>query len=158
MNFRCSSRISIQPWIITKADPKRRYGRASTGVNLYTIKSYYWQNVLDSILQKEADSPNSFNVPVDVHNRFINHLNAEVRRMKVDKKGNQVEVWEKAHRMKKNDLRDATIYSIVAGHLDRLHEISNHNPEETSQFRKLKQPTKQNRSIAERRRMGRGRR
>ena len=146
-------------WIVNKADPNRKFGARSKGVNLYTIKSYYWQNVLDSMLQREADSPNSFNVPFDVHNRYVAHLNAEVRRLKIDKKGNQVEVWEKAHRLRKNDFRDATIYAIVAGCLERLNEIASSGISAPSDFqrRTIKSATA-SRSVAERRRISRSRR
>lgn len=114
----------VKAWTISKADPNKKYGKKSKGVNLYIIKSYYWQNILDGMLQRDADSPNSFNVPFDVHHRYITHMNGEIRRIKIDKTGQQVEVWEKPHKMKKNDLRDATIYAIVGGHIERLNEIS----------------------------------
>lgn len=149
-----------KPWLISKADPQRKFGARSKGVNLYVLKSYYWQNVFDSMLQREADSPNSFNVPVDVHNRYVSHLNAEVRRLKIDKFGNQVEVWEKVHKLKQNDFRDATIYAIVAGTLEKYNEITPLGtaiPERTSTTRSIKAGGK-GKSIAERRRISRSRR
>lgn len=147
-------------WIITKADPDRKYGIKSRGVNLYTIKSYYWQNVLDSMLNSEADSPNSFNVPGDVHTRYIAHLNGEVRRLIINNKGQQVEIWEKKNRSSKVDFRDASIYAIVAGYVERLNEISPVssmivNPEKRTINNHSKNP---NNSIASRRRMGRNQR
>ena len=146
-----------KPWIISKADPQRRFGAKSRGVNLYVLKSYFWQNVFDSMLQREADSPNSFNVPVDVHNRYVSHLNAEVRRLKIDKLGNQIEVWEKVHKLKANDFRDATIYAIVAGTLEKFNEISpatNQINDSSKQTRTIKNQ----KSLAERRRISRSRR
>lgn len=147
---------ATKSWVITKADPQRRYGAKSRGVNLYTIKSYFWQDILDAMLQRDADGPNSFNVPIDVHNRYINHMNAEVRRVKIDSSGNEVQVWEKVHRMAKNDMRDATIYGIVAGYVENLNSIRPPQPVEEKQLKpRTLASTRNQKSVAQSRRVQR---
>ena len=85
-------------------------------------------------------------------------MNGEVKRLKTDKKGNQTEVWEKVHRMAKNDLRDASIYSIVAGHIERLNNLMPEQPKEVKTLKSISQNNNRSRSVAERRRMERSRR
>lgn len=114
------------PWVISKADPQKRYGKSSHGVKLYVLKSYYWQDVFQTALEKPSDTDGSFNLPFDVHERYISHLNGEVKKLKTNSQGHQVEVWEKKSRTSKNDYRDASIYAMVRGYtldLEKMREI-----------------------------------
>lgn len=108
---------------VSDADPKLRYGGHARGMKLYSIRSYYWQDVLQSYLQTQAETPGSLNLPGDAHRRYIQHLNGEVKRTKMDDKGKISEYWAPVTRMAPRDLRDATIYAIVAGHINNLHMI-----------------------------------
>ncbi len=131
-----------RPWVINPADPAKKMGRQAHGVKLYTLNSYHWQDVMQTALERPADSAGSFNLPFDFHGRYLDHLNGEVKKLRKNAQGLQVEVWEKKSRTSKNDYRDATIYGMVRGYtidLDKLrapikkaeaiiNRIPEHNP------------------------------
>jgi len=112
-----------KPWVINPADPAKRYGKAAHGVKLYTIKSYYWQDVLQTAIEKAADTDGSFNLPFDYHPRYLNHLNGEVKKLKKLPNGMEKEVWEKKSRSSKVDYRDSTIYGMVRGYTLDLEKL-----------------------------------
>lgn len=113
-----------KPWVITPADPQRKHGEKAKGVKLYTLNSYYWQDVLQTAIERPGDFPGSFNIPKDFHPTYLEHLNGEVKKLKLNSAGLQVEIWEKKTSHSKNDYRDATIYAMVRGHTLDIHNLS----------------------------------
>lgn len=105
-----------KPWVITPADAQRRYGKAAAGVNLYTINQFYWQDVFQTALERPLNTDGSFNLPFDFHPRYLDQINSEVKKLKVNSSGVQVEVWEKKSRSAQNHFRDATIYGVMRGY------------------------------------------
>jgi phage terminase large subunit GpA-like protein len=142
-----------KPWIIGNADPTKKMGKQANGVKLYTLNSYHWQDVLQTAIEKPADTDGSFNLPIDFYGKYLDHLNGEVKKVKTDPvTGFEKEVWEKRRRGAINDFRDATIYGVVRGYtldLDKLRTVAEHV--EIKETRKL---PKHN-SLASQRRMGR---
>jgi phage terminase large subunit GpA-like protein len=116
-----NSRLTA-PWVITSADPKAQYGKASVGVSLFNLDHTYWQDELHKSLETQSGAPFSLEIPADVSKRYLQHLNSEVKK-KVETAQGIVLKWEKPHKFAKNDLRDATVYAIFAGHMKSLHKI-----------------------------------
>lgn len=143
-----------QPWVINPADPNKKYGVKSRGVKLYTIKSYYWQGVLQTAIEKPADTDGSFNLPFDYHPRYLTHLNGEVKKIKTNAQGFEKEIWEKKSRSSKVDYRDATIYGMVRGYtldLDKLRDISKEPIKKESNLPKFENNTAKRRFQRQRR-------
>jgi len=114
-----------KPILIKPADPQKKYGKQSKGVNLYNLKAYYWQDVFQTALEKAAGTEGSWNIPTDYTDRYVNQLNNEVKRLVQDNKGFQKEIWTKKYKGAKNDYRDASIYSMVRGYtldLDKMRD------------------------------------
>lgn len=116
-----NSRLTA-PWVLTEADPKREYGSRARGVFLFSLDHTYWQDELHKGLSIQAGSPQSLTIPLNTPKRYIQHLNAEVKK-RVETKAGAVLKWEKTHAHARNDLRDATAYAIFAGHRKDLHKI-----------------------------------
>lgn len=111
-----------RPFELSMADPKRRYGGRYSGLQLYLINPHHWEDVLQTMLETGSGA-NGFNVPGDVHDRYIQHLNASVRKFIEDTKGKTKAVWAKKHRSSENHLRDATYYAICYGFIKRLNTL-----------------------------------
>jgi phage terminase large subunit GpA-like protein len=111
-----------QPWKITDADPKAQYGKSSRGVVLYSLNHGYWQDELHRSLEIKGGTSGSLSIPYDVSKRYLQHLNSEVKKRIETRNGVEYR-WEKPHLHARNDLRDATIYGIFAGHRLNSHKI-----------------------------------
>ena len=116
-----NARLSA-PWVITDADPKAQYGKSSRGVVLYSLSHGYWQDELHRSIEIRGGVNGSLSIPYDVSKRYLQHLNSEVKKRIETKNGVEYR-WEKPHLHARNDLRDATVYSIFAGHRVNCHKI-----------------------------------
>lgn len=110
-------------WTISPADPTKRYKEKARGVMLYSLNSYYWQDELQTSLSAQAENAGSFSVPADAHDRYITHLNNEQKVSEITKNGVRREIWKPVYKRAPQHLRDATIYSIVAGRILELDNI-----------------------------------
>ena len=136
------------PWRLSPADPKRRYGKKSTGLVLYTVSNPYWQDILQAYISRGRGAGSGhLHFPADVNQNFLKHLSNEVKKIVVNKSNNRMEErWITRYKGAPNHLRDCGKYAIAMGHIREINNlyvrIKGDRPEKKKTSSKMKSLSK----------------